>query len=787
MTTLVNVPAAPAPAIVRPRQSRLRGLTRRFLWLGATLLALQIFYLLAGNLFLRFGLLPLLNRHPDRFLMGYERAYTLWPGVARVEGFRLRDQSWKVQFRLEIDEADVTVDLLALFGKKFSATRVRATGVAFRLRRLLDDAGATTARARAAAPIEGFEDPPLALVGPDAPPVSDADFDAWRVHIGDVDALAREVWMDEHRLTGAIRVRGGVYVIPDRLVHVGATEVDLDGGVLRIGGEVAMSPVDLHVTATLGVIDLRGSREAALRQISGHARLDGRTPGMEFVRLYLGEPPALRVAEGSGAFHVDYYLAHGRAMPPTAATAVCDRVVLGAAEYTATLDYRLDVRVDDASPEPVATGDLLIRKATIERAGAEGASPTLENARAHFKGLPRDLAGPITIEKTELDVPATIPELRWLLPAHPPRVSLAGSGALRARVDVNEAMKAAGTLSASARGVKIDARRFQVGFELATTARFHEGDVRTKSVVLDPSTVVAEAITVTRDSHAHPGGAVHVDVTEGRVDAGVPRDFALAVAATSPDLGWLFWRNPTQSRMLLTARAANLDARLRIAHPASLLDGTPEEAAIVGSLGLSGAGDARFAGTTLRGDVEATGQLQRLDLGRGLIELRALHAITRDLTVYGGHAPKGGWWGKFDVSRLDVGTKDPMSLELRGDARCKDGSPFNAILASEDVIPGWVGAIFPMKGLTAAAELRRAHGALDLGLSAHGSSANVTVQLHDIGKTLTGAVKVDTNLVSVGVGFSGGESHVKFLAGEAWLNQRIAEVKAAEEQAAAAR
>jgi hypothetical protein len=786
VTTLVNVPAAASPAIERAPRARQRGLAKRVVWLGATLLAIEIFYLVAGNLFLGFALLPIVNRHPERLLIGYARAYTLWPGVAHVERFVLRDESRTFQWRVELDQADVTIDLLDLFGKKFSATRVRATGVAFRLRHRLDDAGAATARARALPPIDGFDDPPLAPVGPAPPPVSDADYDSWRVYLADVDALAHEVWMEEHRLTGAIRVRGGVYVIPDRRVHVASTTVDIDDGELQIGDHVAMSKLDARITSRFGAIDLNGSREETLRAISARARLDARTPGLEFVRLYLGDPPALRVAGGAGALHVDYVLENGRAMPPTAVTATCDSVTLGAAKFTATFDYRLDLRVENASPEPTATGDLLIRKATIDRAGAEGASPTLHDARAHFKGLPRDLAGPLTIEKTELDVPATIPELRWLLPAHDRAVSLGGSGAIRARVDVNEAMKASGTIEASARGVELGAPTFQLGGRLATTARFHDGDVIQKSVILDPSTVVAEEITVTRDSHAHPGGTLHVDVTEGRVDDGVPRDFALALAATSPDLGWLFWRNPGKSRIVLTARAANLDARLRIAHPASLFDGTPEEAAIVGSLGIIGAGDVRFAGTTLRGDVEATGQLQRLDLGRGLIELRALHAITRDLTVYGGHVPKGGWWGKFDVSQLDVETKDPMSLELRGDARCKDGSPFNAILASEDVIPGWVGAIFPMTGLTASAELRRAHGALDLGLSAHGSSANVTVQMHDIGKALTGAVKVDTNLVSLGVGFSGGESHVKLFAGEEWLNTRIAEVKAAEEQAAAA-
>ena len=157
--------------------------------------------------------------------------------------------------------------------------------------------------------------------------------------------------------------------------------------------------------------------------------------------------------------------------------------------------------------------------------------------------------------------------------------------------------------------------------------------------------------------------------------------------------------------------------------------------------------------------------------------------MTRDLTTYHGLTPKPGWWGRFDVAQLDVQAKSAMTLDLRAEAHCKDGGPANAILASEGVIPGWAGALFPMEGLTASANLRRANEKLDLGLSARGSSANVTVRLHDIGGAMDGAVKVDTKLVSIGVGFTEGKSHVKVLAGEEWLNARIAEANEKEAEA----
>jgi hypothetical protein len=595
------------------------------------------------------------------------------------------------------------------------------------------------------------------------------------------------VWIEEHRLTGGLHVTGGLYIIPQRLVHVGNSTLDLDGGELRIGEHVALSAINGHIQSSLGAIDLRGTQERAVREVSGQARFDARTPSLDFLRLYLGSPPVVRLEDGAGTIHVDGILTNGRVMPKTEVKAVCAHVVIGAAKYAVTTDYRAEIRVENASPEPLATGDLRIHRATVRREGAVGASPTIEDAHAHFLGLPRDLAGPMEIERTELDVPASVPDLRWLLPApqagEPLPVALTGAAAIHARVDVDSAMHAKGSVEASSARVAVKAPSLEVSARLASTARFHDADWERKSLVIDPSVAHADEVIVTRDARAHPGGSLRVDLTEGRVVAGLPRDFALTLAGKAVDLGWLAWRNPAGGDPRFTAHTATLNARLRIPRPARLFDGTVEEAAITGSIGLASTGDARFKDTTLRGDVEATARLQRLDLGRQVIEIRALHAVTHALTTYHGPSPTPGWWGRFDLSQLDVQTKSAMTLDLRGEARCKDGLPFNAILASEGVIPGWAGALFPMEGLTASANLRRANNKLDLGLAARGSSANVTVRLHAIGKAMDGAVKVDTKLVSIGVGFTEGKSHVNVLAGEEWLNARIAEANEKEVKA----
>ena len=785
MRTLVI--AHPAPPVPLPRAPHLgrASLMKRLAWIGATLLALEIVYVVAGNLFLRFGLLPLVNVAPETVEMGYETATTFWPGVAHVHNYRIRSQDRAIQWTMEVEDADLTVDLPALFRRTFRATRVRATGVAFRLRRKIDTAGAAEPWARALPPLQGFEDPPLLPVGPDEAPLTEANYNLWTASLDDVDAMAREIWIDENRLVGSLRTRGGFFLRPLRVIQVGPTTLDIAGGELWIGDHAAAKPIDAHVEATVGAIDIQGPFEDAVRAISGHAQIEARTPGIEFARLYLGEAPSLRMEDGSGSLRGEVYLEHGRVMPKTRVSLESPRLVLGGPKAAVTLGYRAETRVVAADPKPLATGDLWIGKATITRVGAEGASPRIEEAHAHFIGLPRDLVGPYMIERTELDVPATIPDLRWVLPARVAGkvrpMELGGSATFRARASLDHAMRGSGNLESSAESFELQTPSFQVRGRLSSRAPFHGADLGAQSLVLDPGFVLAEDVSITRARRTYGGGTLRVDVTKGRLLHGLPRDVTLELAAKAPDLGWLSWKNAEGGVPGLSALAGEVSAELSIPRPASLFDGTPDEAAVTGSMRMSGTVNARFTEASLRGKLEASARIERLDLGRGVINLRGLEVVTRDLAIDHGKSHTPGWWGHFSVPRLDVDAEAKDAFFMHADARCKDGAPFLALLESEGSIPGWTHSLFPMHELTASGDLRLSRDQLDLGLFARASSANVTARLHDIGDAMGGAVQVKTKLVSLGFAFTKGESKLKVFAGQEWLDAHIAEANAKSE------
>jgi hypothetical protein len=771
---------------MRRKWRRSASIGERLRWLGATLVVLEIAYLIFGNLFLRFGLRRIANGSPQEVMLEYESAYTLWPGTASIRGYRLRSQDTHIQWRLDVEHADITVDLLALFRRTFHATRIRAEGVSFRLRRKLSDAAAPSAGALP--PIEGYDDPPMKAIGPPGPPTTDAEYADVMVNLEDTEASVREIWVDEFRILGPAHVKGRWFFKPERLMQLGPVALDIDSGELEVGGERVLTSLDAHLTSTVGVIDFRGPMTGNVRAISGRGAIDAQVTSLELVRLYLGDPPAFHV-DGSGALHFSLLVEHGRAMPGTRVLVESDHLVIGTKGVEATVAFACEARVDAGRDAPIATGDLRVREATVVLGSRAGEPPVIEAARVHFRGLPRDLAGTAEIEHTSLDVPVRFPDLGWLLP-RPERgalreVSLAGSGALRAKIDLDRRFHGAGVVGAEAH-LAVHAGGVSTAARLSATVGFEGLDLATKSLVLRPSAVTADHVAITREGHSHGGGTARVDVTAGRVGEGRPRDLAITIAAQHPDLSWLALRSSGKGALGAVARAGEARAVVRIPRPDALFGGSPADAAVSGSIEVSGSGDARFEGVTMRGKVAATAVIEALDLGRRTARLRRLHLTMRDVSVDRESDHTRGWWGDVDLPKLDGSLAGAAELAAHVDVRTRDGAPFLAVLVGAGQIPGWVAGLFPMKHLTASVDMRLAHAIADLDLLVRSTSVGVTARMHDLGGAMDGAILVKTAVVSIGVGFKRGESHTKVFAGEDWLKEHV-EAATREETVAAKR
>jgi hypothetical protein len=752
-------------------------LARRLAWLGATLVALEILYLIAGNLFLRFALRSVVSSSPDRTMIDYASAYTTLPGVAHVRAFRMRAQDAATQWQVEVDEADVTIELWDLVHRTFHASRVRAKGVRFRLRRKLTDEGAKAPRATFVPPIAGFDDPPLRPIGPPEDP--ETTHAGWTAALEDITASLTEVWVDEWQLGGPATLRGSFFKSARKL-QVGPATLEASSAEARVGGEPSLIAIETRVDAVVGVIDMRDPIARSAHAISVRGSLRARVPSVDFVRVYLGVPPVVALAEGGGPLDVVLDLRDGLAMPPSRLTFESARLLLAKGGFAVDSSFALAVRVEHGDGAPLGSADLRVRKATLTHAAHRGEPPVVEDARIHFSGLPVELAAPLAIEHATLDLPARLPDLGWILPrrsgAGPGSFDLAGAATGRVRADFDGRLSASGTVEAHADRAALKTRTMDVSTEVTTELSFRDAWYETRSLLLTRGDVRATKVSITRDGRTHRDGTARVEVTAGRVERGVPRDLALAVSASHPDLSWIAYASDKAG---IRATAGELAATLLVPYPASLLDGSAAEAAVTGTIDASASGVAHYRDTQLGFRVRTKAVIDALDLGRRSLRLSAVHVTARDVSIDRGSSHTRGWWGDFDTARFTSDDKDSMRLAASIDTRCQSGALANAILASAGIVPAWVGAIFPMNDLRVVGNVNLDRGAVDFALRAQGSSATVTADLKHANKAASGVVLVQTSLLSVGVDFGQGKSHVKFFAGETWLDERIRDVELA--------
>jgi hypothetical protein len=740
----------------------------------------ELLYIVGGNLFLTYGLTRLTNRSPEQLRLDVEGVYTLWPGTAHVRHFRMRNESRAIQWALDVENADLTVDLVDLFHKKFHATRIRVEECSFRIRHKLSVEEADLPRAAAAAPIDGYADPPLLPIGPPDAPTTEENFQDWMAQLEDVVAGVREIWVDEWRLLGPAEARGSFFIKPGLLVQVGPASLEIRSGEVRIAERSALRGLDARLSVTIGATGMHEPVPRVARHISVSGQLDGQVPSIEFLKLYLGTKPPLRFEDGSGALHVEVDIANGRGMPKTAIRLESDRLALSTPKLGATVSFVLAARVEAGRKGTSASGELHVHEATLNRLGSTVAPPVVVDALVLFRGLPHDLAGPFSIEHTHLDVPVRVPDLSVFMPlpvaGRPAVVTIGGRGRLRAQIDLDSSFQAAGTVEARSERVEVASTALTTTFALSAQAGFDRADIHTRRLRLLPSSAVADELTVTRDGHTHRGGTVRVHVTRGRIRSGIPRDFALTVTATSPDLRWVAFDEPGKEGGGASAISAKANAWLVVPRPGALLDGSPAEAEVTGVLGVSVAAEGRFRDVAFRGNVTAASRIEGLDLGRRSLRLRSTHLVVRDLAIDRGGDHARGWWGSFDLPRIDLSVAGTTDLEAQVAARSKDGAPLLAALTSAGTIPGWAPSLFPMNGLTGSGELSRRRGIVDLAMSVASSSVDVRARLHDLGGRMDGAVLVETTPLILGVELTRGESHVHVFIGEDWLNAQIASV-----------
>jgi hypothetical protein len=199
-----------------PLIPNVRSWTRRLVQ-GAFLLA--ALYLLAANLFLLPSIGPsLISRRPERFSLGWQSAWSLWPGEVRFRGLEIRGHQPRVRWWITAEQGTARIDLPALFGREVHIESLQATGVRSQTDRLGQPSG-----------------PP-----PAQRPASSRE--PWTVRLEHIELSGvRELGYGPLLLQGEGRIAGSFRIVMRREVAVGPVVLTMPAGriSLRNGGEVA--------------------------------------------------------------------------------------------------------------------------------------------------------------------------------------------------------------------------------------------------------------------------------------------------------------------------------------------------------------------------------------------------------------------------------------------------------------------------------------------------------------------------------------------------------------------
>ncbi|MEP6800380.1 MAG: hypothetical protein ABJC07_00480 [Acidobacteriota bacterium] len=264
------------------------------------------------------------NKNPEELRIEYASASGWVPWDVHVSGFELRNRDPNVEFYFRLDEARLSFSVLGLLAHELHFTRVRGSGLDYRLRIRPEPSQKAPEHFAALAPIPGFPERPLiaeeeseAAPGPagaskskenPGPPASSGsetsssrpfrlNFD--NLHIDGV----RQVWIDIYRYRGQGTLDGSFNILTRRHAQVGPARLALSGGDLTLGKHVIARRAAFEVNAVIRQYDPRQLRgNAVWPRISGRIRLDGPLAGLEFLNYFIdGEP---RLSGGAGMAHL---------------------------------------------------------------------------------------------------------------------------------------------------------------------------------------------------------------------------------------------------------------------------------------------------------------------------------------------------------------------------------------------------------------------------------------------------------------------------------------------------
>ena len=472
--------------------------------IAIVVVAIEVVYLVAANVFIRTGLLlDLINNKPEKTRITWDSVVTYLPGVATVTGFELRSQTRRNQVYVRVAEADARISLVKLAFKTIHIRGVDARDVDFRFRRRLDrppKQGQEEREPDDPAAVEFWPDIPGWSNPPDPKPEDVYPMKKkrrpWTIRITGAEVTGPiRVALNAIRIEGQGSAGGGVTVKPRRTVTIHRGTLELEPATITVGPDVITDDMVIDADLRFETFPAKGAQIAdVLSGLSGrlalHGRLGERAPLSQVIT------PGLSIT-GSGQLDVDLKLGHGEVRAGSEMAMTSGDFKLRIMNLDATGSASVSARTAKEHGEHRTTSRIVFDHFQIvdPDAGSVAVEGTDLTLGAFWDGL--SVAGDVPATHAEVDLPAAkIHRVGVFNSLIPERVGLSldsGTGVVDAQITIDDRV-AVGTVDVVAEDVALTSRGTPLVGDLEVHANLAGGDLQAKRFDLAGTTILVDEI-----------------------------------------------------------------------------------------------------------------------------------------------------------------------------------------------------------------------------------------------------------------------------------------------------
>lgn len=456
-----------------------------------------------ANAWVNLALPGLVNRHPERLELRYDYAWMVVPGHVHVHGLVLSGTGLTDAWRLSADDVSGTVALGALRERRFVATDLVGSGVAFAYsRRPTPEVGP---RPRLGVPWS------LDLTGVTLADVRSVTFGDYGLSGGNASVANGRM-----QLAGSVLTLGGTLKMNDLEATRGA-----DALAVGITGELAVAVDGLDRKADLG----RGFFD----RLTATAKFDADVNNLDFLSFYLAKAPWLSI-RGAGHVRADLANQGGRMLRSSVLVVDAPGTVVGFLGWEVAGDCRLQLDVGADRELPGSRLQFDFTRYSVQARGSTDAIVEGDGFRVLATTPDVSFREPFTALDVLLAIPpASIPSFsRWdgLLPADLGMALSGGVGEVHGAIHANTADNTAwGDVVVRGTQAHLQLGAVAVTSDLAVDVRLREGHLDTGVYDLSGTRMALSDLTIrspNQPDETTTGWTASMTVVAGEVRVGQP-------------------------------------------------------------------------------------------------------------------------------------------------------------------------------------------------------------------------------------------------------------------------